>query len=266
VSGTPFQRWAGAYAALRAREGRGAGDSERLALPYVTSGPLALQWRIRARTFDRFVGAVLYPLERAAGRPLAILDLGAGDGWLSARMAARGHRAVALDARVDSVDGLAAAHLFTRRGAPAFGRVAARFEELPLASRSFDLAVFNASLHYATDLARVLAGAWRVVRGGGAVAILDSPFYKTKEAGEAMLLARERATRIEYPDLADGLLALGSIEYLTRERLDAASLPLGLRFRRLRVVYPVAYELRGLRARLRRARPPSRFDLWVAAV
>jgi len=266
VSDTPFERWARAYAALRAREGRGASETERLALPYGTSGPLAPQWRIRARTFDRFVGSVLAPMERAKGRPLALLDLGAGDGWLSARMAARGHRAVALDARVDAVDGLAAARVFSRRRTPAFGRVAARFEELPLAAGSFDLALFNASLHYAPDLSRVLEGARRVVRPGGAVAILDSPFYRSEKAGDAMLRERERTTRAAFPDLADGLLALGSIEYLTPARLDAAALPLDLRFRRVRVLYPLAYELRGLRALLSRARPPSRFDLWVAAV
>jgi len=266
VSGTPFQRWAGAYAALRAREGRGASDADRLALPYLSSGPLASQWRIRARTFDRFVAAVLEPRERAAGRPLAILDLGAGDGWLAARMAARGHRAVALDARIDSVDGLAAARAFAPRGAPSFGRVAARFEELPLAAGAFDLALFNASLHYAEDLTRALAAARRAVRPGGALAILDSPFYRTAEAGEAMLRERERTTRIAFPDLADGLLALGSIEFLTPGRLDAAALPIGLRFRRIRVRYPLAYELRGPRAFLSGARPPSRFDLHVAAV
>jgi SAM-dependent methyltransferase len=266
MSETPFQRWAAAYAVLRAREGRGASDADRLALPYVASGPLAAQWRIRARTFERFLSAVLAPRERAAGRPLAILDLGAGDGWLAARMAVRGHRAVALDARVDDVDGLGAARGGTPREVPAFGRVAARFEEIPLATGTFDLALFNASLHYAADLARVLAGARRVVRPGGAVAILDSPFYRTAAAGEAMLRERERTTRISFPDLADGLLALGSIEYLTSERLDAAALPLGLRFRRIRVAYPLAYELRGLRAFLSHARPPSRFDLRVAAV
>ena len=266
MSAPPFQRWAGAYAALRSLEGRGASEAERLALPFVTSGPLASQWRIRARTFNRFVDAVLAPMERAAGRPLVLLDLGAGDGWLSARMAERGHRAVALDARVDAVDGLAAARVFTRRATTAFGRVAARFEAIPVAAASFDLALYNASLHYATDLGRALADARRVVRPGGSVVILDSPFYRTAEAGEAMLRERERTTRAVFPDLADDLLALGSIDYLTPLGLDAAAVPLGLRFRRLRVLYPFAYELRGLRALLMRARPPSRFDLWVAAV
>jgi hypothetical protein len=60
-------------------------------------------------------------------------------------------------------------------------------------------------------------------------------------------------------------MALPFIEFLTRERLAAASAPIGLQWRRSRVSYPLWYELRPLQARLRGARAPSRFDLWVSA-
>jgi hypothetical protein len=59
------------------------------------------------------------------------------------------------------------------------------------------------------------------------------------------------------------LMALPFVEFLTRERLAAASAGIGVRWRRTRVVYPLWYELRPLSARLRGARPPSRFDLWT---
>ena len=62
---------------------------------------------------------------------------------------------------------------------------------------------------------------------------------------------------------ANALLALDFVEYLTRERLADATrgVALGL-WRRHRVRYPLWYELRGMRARLRGERIPSRFDLW----
>ena len=259
------ERWERAYAALREREGRS--DPEvRLGRPYLMQGPLAAQWRIRARTYDRFVAAVLAPFERKAGRPLSILDLGAGDGWLAARMAGRGHRAVALDVRLDAVDGLAAGALLARQREGHFGRVAASFEALPTSRATFDLAVFNASIHYAADLPLVLSEARRAVRGGGRIVLLDSPFYRSAEAGEAMVRQKERQTRETLPDLAEDLLARPSIEYLTRERLGAAAAPSNLAFRRIRVLYPFSYELRGVHALLRRDRPPSRFDVWVARV
>jgi hypothetical protein len=63
-------------------------------------------------------------------------------------------------------------------------------------------------------------------------------------------------------DLQAALLALPSIEYLTRERLTTASAGLALSWRRHPVRYPLGYELRPLLARLRGRRAPSRFDVW----
>lgn len=263
----PRRRWARAYARLRRTEGRGAGGTRELfALPWVTAGPLAAQWRIRARTFDVFLRRVVAPLERHRGQALHVLDLGAGNGWLSARLAERGHRCVAADLRVDDVDGLAAAAPFARRHPRMFGRVAASFDALPLRPRLFDLVVFDASLHLAEDLSRVLAEAARAVVPGGRVAILDSPFYARAASGEAMRAEKRRETAACFGDVADDLLALSPVEFLTEERLAAAAAPAGLAFRRRRVLYPVAYEARGFVARLKGARVPSRFDLWVARV
>lgn len=256
-----------AYADLRAREGRGrGGDAELRALPYVSDGPLARQWGVRARTFEAFVARVVAPLERQHQRPLRILDLGAGNGWLSARMTSRGHRAVAVDIRLDSVDGLGAAHAYARIVERMFLRVAASFEQLPLRHRIFDLIVFDASLHYASDLTIALAEAVRVLAPRGHVAILDSPFYQRAESGEAMAREKKESTRHDFPDLADALLAVPAIEYLTPDRLNVVGHGLGLSFRRHRVRYPLWYEVRPFIALLRGRRSPSRFDVWEASI
>jgi SAM-dependent methyltransferase len=147
-----------------------------------------------------------------------------------------------------------------------FGRVAASFDALPLRPGRFDLVVFDASLHLAEDLPRVLAEAASAAAPGGRVAILDSPFYARPESGAAMCEEKRRETAARYSDLAGDLLALAPVEFLTRERLAEAGAGAGLRFRRRRVLYPVAYEARGVVARLRGARAPSRFDVWVARV
>ncbi len=259
------RRWARAYARLRRAEGRGAGgEAELFALPYVTAGPLAAQWRVRARTFDAFLRGVVLPLERARSSALDVLDLGAGNGWLSARLAARGHRCVAADLRLDDVDGLAAAAPFAARLPRMFGRVAASFDALPVRGARFDLVVFDASLHLAEDLGRVLAEAARAAAPGGRIAVLDSPFYAREASGEAMRAEKRKETAARFASEAEDLLALAPVEYLTRERLAGAASPLGLAFRRRRVLYPASYEARGVVARLRGARTPSRFDLWVA--
>lgn len=261
MTASTLRQFAADYAAHRRDEGRAYAGEALLALPYLRSGPLARQWAVRCRSFETFM-RVLGP---AAGRPLAVLDLGAGNGWLSYRIARAGHRATALDIRDDQVDGLGAASPFVERSGGRMQTLVAPFEAIPARTASFDLAVFNASLHYATDLAAVLAEAARVVRPGGRLVILDSPFYRCEADGLAMVAEKTAAAAERFGERAGSLMALPFIEFLTRERLETASADIGLSWCRTRVPYPPWYELRPLTAALRGARAPSRFDLWIGA-
>ncbi|MEO7455895.1 MAG: class I SAM-dependent methyltransferase [Gemmatimonadaceae bacterium] len=251
------------YGAHRAEEGRRMPLSSLLELPYVRNGPHERQWRVRARSYDTFVARVLSPAARHAGRALRVLDLGAGNGWLSWRLARAGHDALALDVREDDVDGLGAASGFLATPGGKFARVAASFDALPVCAGRFDLVVFNASLHYALDLRRSLDEAVRATTAGGRVVVIDSPFYARDEDGDAMVAEKRRNAAASFGERAEALMALPFVEYLTAERLRAA---LPLRWIRHRVRYPLWYELRPLTARLRGARVPSRFDVWEASV
>ena len=235
-------------------------------LPYLRRGPIARQWRVRARSYEALLNLVLRPMARSIGRVLDVLDVGAGNGWLCHRLALHGHRAVALDVREDAVDGLGAARGYLDRDGAAFARVCASFDALPHPDRAFDLVVFNASLHYALDLAQVLGEAARVARRGGRLVILDSPFYRRERDGAAMVAEKQRQAAARFGERADALLGLPFIEFLTRARLRTASHALGVRWRRHRVRYPLWYEARPLVARLARQRRPSRFDLWECRV
>jgi ubiquinone/menaquinone biosynthesis C-methylase UbiE len=219
---------------------------------------------VRARSFEAFERRVLRPAQRRADvyatGVLRVLDLGAGNGWLAHRATIAGAEALALDLRDDNVDGLGAAP-----SESPIARVVGSFEAIPLCDASFDVVVFNASLHYAEDLRRALAEARRVVRPGGRIVVLDSPFYTSTEHGEAMLRAKREDAERRFGARAEALMALAFVEYLTRERLAEASGGLGLApWRRYRVLYPLWYELRAIRAALRGERPPSRFDVWEA--
>jgi SAM-dependent methyltransferase len=261
------RRFREAYGRQRATEGRQASAPELLALPYLERGPLARQWGVRARTFARFLSVVLEPRAgEVAPRPVRVADLGSGNGWLCYRLALRGHVGLALDVRTDAVDGLGAAGLYAEHLSGPLPRVAASFERVPLATHSCDAAVFNAALHYALDLEVALAEAARIVMPGGRIAILDSPFYEDEADGLAMVAEKKRDAARRFGDRAEDLMALPFVEFLTRQRLEAASARLGLRWRRQRVRYPMWYEARPLIARLRGRRSPSRFDLWEAVV
>lgn len=256
--------FAQAYAEHRAEEGRGQGGEDPLDLPYPRSSPFARQWAVRARTYETLMQRVALPLSERLLKPLRVLDLGAGSGWLSFRMMRAGHAAIALDIREDAVDGLGAADPLIALAGDRMQRMTASFEAIPLPPASIDLAVFNASLHYAVDLHGALAEAARVVRPGGQIVIADSPFYRSDRDGEAMAQEKRAQARERFGQRAEILMGLEAIEYLTRKRLRAASAGLPLAWRRRRVSYPLWYELRPLEAFIRRRRPPSRFDLWIS--
>jgi SAM-dependent methyltransferase len=254
------------YAAHRAAEGRRLDAASLHELPYLVGGPFARQWTVRARTYDSFVARVLTPVARSRGGAVRVLDLGAGNGWLSWRASRAGHTALALDIRDDDIDGLRAGDSYLADRNASFYRIAASFETLPVADGCIDVVVYNASLHYALDLVATLREARRVVRAGGYIAILDSPFYEQPADGEAMLAEKRRHAAARFGERAATLMSRPSIEYLTHERLDSASEGLSLEWHRHRVRYPLWYEMRPVLARLRGRRPPSRFDLWECTV
>ncbi|MCU1339980.1 MAG: Methyltransferase type 11, partial [Bryobacterales bacterium] len=208
------------YARIRSAEGRGSEESEYYrALPFADlSGRNSDQWRIRARTFRYFLNRVL-PRQRST-----VLDLGAGNCWLSYRLAELRHRPVAVDIFSDPRDGLRAA----RHYPVSFPTAEADFDRLPFGNASFDLVVFNASFHYSSDYARTLAEARRCLRPEGRVVILDSPVYKRSEHGEQM-----RAERQVFFEQQHGFRseALRSIEFLDEPMLDALARDLRLTWR-----------------------------------
>lgn len=244
------------YRLIRYAEGRGSDDAAYYrALPFRDlTGRNSEMWSMRAKTYLYFERRILRPLEQAAGRPLEILDLGAGNGWLSYRFALRGHRPFAVDIFSDPRDGLAAARHYPQP----FPLVEADFSDLPFRAQAFDLAVFNASLHYSTDYAHTLAQARRCLRPGGLLVVLDSPVYRRREHGERMVTERHAHFQRQYGTRSD---AIPSIEFLDERGLQTLAGSLNLCWTIQRPWYGWRWHMRPLVAWLKRRRPPSRF--WI---
>ena len=255
-----YARFLEEYGAIRKQEGRGSGDPEfYLALPYRDrTGRNSGQWRMRARSFDYFAARVLPGL--AAGRRLDILDLGAGNGWMSYRLALEGHRPVAVDISTDAQDGLGAARHYVADGRARFPRFQAELERLPFEEGQFDLAVFNSSFHYATSYDRVLEEARRCSKRSGAVVILDTPIYRRFEHGARMREERHRDFAARYGFRSD---SVPSMEFLDEATIEDLARRFSLAWRIYRPWYGLRWHARPLTARLRGRRPPSRFALLV---
>lgn len=250
------QKFLEEYRCIRHAEGRGSDSSEYYrALPFSdVSGKNSQMWAMRARTYFYFETHVLRPMEKRQKRPLEILDLGAGNCWLSYRLSLRQHRIVALDIFSDDRDGLRA----VRHYPIPLPVVEAEFDQLPLASGTFDLAIFNASFHYSTDYVKTLTEVRRCLRTGGAVIILDSPVYRLHEDGMRMVKEKHAAFLRQYGFASD---ALQSMEFLDLSILKVLSETLRLKWRILKPWYGWRWFFRPIQAFFRRRRPPSRF--WI---
>jgi SAM-dependent methyltransferase len=200
---------------------------------------------------------VLQPV--LTGAP-AVLDLGAGCGWLSHRLAQLGCRSVAVDLLADDRDGLGACRHYDAT----FICVQADFDALPFAPAQFDVVVFNGSLHYAPDVDATLRRAASMLRDGGRLVVIDSPMFESEADGAAM---RQRDR--------DRLRTLHGLEspiqpgegFLTFARLAASAASTGHRSPKFFATHD------GWRRRLMRAAAasgmtdarPARFGVWVAA-
>ena len=253
------------YSQVRAREGRGSSSPEYyLALPYAdANGRNGWQWKIRAVTFRYFLRRILPAFERRWMRPLEILDLGAGNGWLSYRLAQRGHLPVAIDLLDNGEDGLGAARHYYSGLGWMFPRFQAEMDRLPFAGGQFDAAVFNASFHYSTDYCATAAEALRCLRPGGHVVILDSPFYRRAGSGQQMLEERKNRFMQTFGFASD---SIPSREFLTAGALEEMSFRLRLRWKVCRPWYGWRWALRPLKAGLMGRREPSKFHIFWAEV
>lgn len=139
-----------------------------------------------------------------------VADLGAGEGTLSQLLAQRAKQVIAVDLSPKMVE---------------FGQELARrhelsnlefrvgdIEEPPIKDRVVDLAVFSQALHHAERPARALAEAWRILKPGGRVLVLDLVRHRFEKARE---LYADRWLGFGEAELADMLERAGFVEVET---------------------------------------------------
>ena len=112
--------------------------------------------------------------------PLSIADLGSGEGTLSLLLAGRAESVIGIDSSEKMI-------AYSQSAAERAGVRNIEFrlgdlEELPLRDASVDLALLSQSLHHALHPQRALQEAWRILRPGGRVVILDLQRHTFEEA------------------------------------------------------------------------------------
>jgi ubiquinone/menaquinone biosynthesis C-methylase UbiE len=247
-----YARFIADYEKIRSLEGRQSQDSNYYrSLPFQDlSGKFSADWRIRAASYKM--------LERIVTPDMKVIDLGAGNGWLSNRLAAHGCEAYAVDLLLNAEDGLGAWKHYENQFTP----VQAEFIRLPFADGSTSLVIFNASFHYAEDYLETLREALRVLEPAGRIVIMDSPVYHHAESGEKMVNERKTAFLSQYGFASD---ALNSKNYMTYWQMQQLGKSMGIHWKHLRPFYGLRWILRPLHSRVRGRREPAEFGLWLGS-
>ena len=114
--------------------------------------------------------------------PMVIADLGAGEGTISQLMAQRAKRVIAIDNSEKMVE--FGAELARTHGIANLEYRLGDLEDVPIRAGTVDLAFLSQALHHAVHPERAIAEAWRILKPGGKIAILDLNRHHFEEARE----------------------------------------------------------------------------------
>jgi len=185
------------YILIREKENRVYTDELVKALPDVPeSHPNYWEWRVRRRSCRRLTRYLA-----AKGRPLRILEIGCGNGWLC-------HRLSQIPGAVVMGQDINIAEL--RQAERVFGGASnIRFTCDDLFTGSgmvremdADIVIFAASSQYFSCLGKTLLWVLRQLGPDGEIHILDSPFYEPWELEEARRRTLDYFTGLGFPEMA----------------------------------------------------------------
>lgn len=182
------------YLRVRKKEGRLFPDEIVRQLPNVPQRhPLSDEWRARRDSCQR----LLRYLGRLQ-RPLRVVEIGCGNGWLSHRLSALpGSDIWGLDLWSDELK--QAGRLFTG-GNLAF--LAADIFRPPFSQATFDVVVVASAIQYFPDLPRLVRGLCLLLNADGELHILDSPLYEEPQLPGARERTQAYYAALGFPEMA----------------------------------------------------------------
>ena len=183
------------YLRAREKEQRIYADPEVSALPQISRDHIHYsEWQLRKQSSQRLVNYL-----GKKKKPLQILEIGCGNGWLSAKMAAIPKVTVTgIDINTPELN--QARSVF--KGLPNLHFTAGDIRKGIFAEMKFDIIVFAASVHYFPSLTGILNDAKKLLAMDGEIHILDTTFYTDAEIIPAQQRTMDYYEKLGFPELA----------------------------------------------------------------
>jgi ubiquinone/menaquinone biosynthesis C-methylase UbiE len=133
------------------------------------------------------------------GKPLNILEIGCGNGWLSAQLAKNtSGQVVGMDINKEELN----------QAGRVFGKISnlnfieGDIRSCQLEHHSFDVILFAASLQYFPSIEEIMYAAFQYLNGGGEVHIADTLFYRRSTVDAARRRTKDYYTSLGFPEAA----------------------------------------------------------------
>jgi ubiquinone/menaquinone biosynthesis C-methylase UbiE len=183
------------YLSVRQKESRIVSDEELLLLPATRfNHDYAAEWKRRAWS-SRQLKAYL----EKKNRPLSILEVGCGNGWLCNRLSyLRNTEILGID--INRTELVQARRVFHNRRNLRF--MPGTIEDL-LPSFRFDVILFAASIQYFPDIDITLGKTLQLLHEEGEIHVIDSHFYNGKEVADARERSRQYFHALNEPGMTE---------------------------------------------------------------
>ena len=183
------------YHQVRTREGRIYSDRELKHLPCIDAAHAYFkEWKMRAESLRKMRNYVM-----RKRKPLTILDVGCGNGWMANHLACiSGCAVLALD--VNRAELEQAARVFSTNPHIIFVYGDLFMEILPC--QSIEMIILAGSVQYFTNMRALVKRLFDLIHQKGEVHLVDSPLYSAQSIGRAKARTRIYYRELGYPEMA----------------------------------------------------------------
>ncbi len=183
------------YITTRAIENRLYSDEELINLPDIAATHSHYrEWQLRKRSAQRLIA--YFTSKR---RPLRLLEIGCGNGWLAHRLAGiPGTEVTGLDINFTELQ--QAARVFSDD--PNLRFIHGDIRTGMFGEQLFDGIVFAASVQYFQSLKKIIYTCLKQLAPGGEIHIIDSPLYQPGEITGARIRTTAYYNALGYPEMA----------------------------------------------------------------